>query len=233
MVLIGVTPATDDATGKITVNQDYLDAVERSGALPVLLPLTDNQALLEAMLERIDGLLFTGGADVGPQMYGQETLPLCGETNPRRDRMEFPLCRMALEKDMPILAICRGYQVLNCLLGGTLYQDIGAQYGPALSHPQYDHPADPVHAVTVEEGTLLRRLTGLNAFRVNSRHHQGICRLGRGLRVCARAEDGLIEGVELSGKKFVLGVQWHPESLSDRHPEAQQLFNALTEACKG
>ncbi|MBR1584617.1 MAG: gamma-glutamyl-gamma-aminobutyrate hydrolase family protein [Clostridia bacterium] len=230
MRLIGVTPSQDEK-GRIVINHDYLDAVCRAKALPMLLPLTDDESLMEEMLRRIDGLLLTGGADVGPDMYGEEKLPLCGETAPMRDRMEFYLCRRALEIDLPILAICRGYQVLNCVLGGTLYQDVAAQFGAALRHPCYEVPRDQVHEVNNVQGTLLHRVTGLLTMGVNSRHHQAIKDLGRGLTINTRATDGLIEGVELPGKKFVLGVQWHPESLSDYRPEAQRLFDALTEAC--
>ena len=230
MRVIGVTPSRDEK-GRIFVNHDYLDAVQRAGALPLVLPQTEDIPALEETLARIDGLLLTGGADVGPEMYGEEKLPLCGETAPVRDHMEFFLCQKALEMDLPLLAVCRGHEVLNCVLGGTLYQDIAAQYGDQLKHPCYDTPRDQVHGVAVEKGSLLYRITGLESLRVNSRHHQGIKALGAGLKICGYAEDGLIESVELPGKKFVLGVQWHPESLSDYREEAQKLFNALAEAC--
>ncbi len=230
MVLIGVTPSLTKK-GNMTLNQDYVDAVFRAGGVPVLLPLTEDEKIMREMLCRVDGLLITGGADVGPDMYGEEKLPCCGETAPRRDRFEFPLCRLALEKDMPIFAICRGHQVLSCALGGTLYQDVAEQFGPKLKHPQYDIPRDKVHDMSVEEGSLLHKITGMTWFAVNSRHHQAVKTPGAGLKVIAHAPDGLIEGVELPGKKFVLGVQWHPEALSDRYAEAQALFNAFVEAC--
>ena len=231
MRLIGVASTQDDHTGQMTINQDYINSVLRAGALPVLLPLTEKEEALEEALRRIDGLLLTGGADVEPARYGEERLPLCGETSPIRDQIEFFLCRKALDMDLPILAICRGEEVLNCVLGGSLYQDIAAQYGEQTKHPRYDTPRDPVHGVTVVPGSLLHRITGMEKMRVNSRHHQGVRRLGAGLTVCALAEDGLIEGYEMPGKRFVLAVQWHPESLSDRFPEAQALFNAFVEAC--
>ena len=230
MLLIGLTPSLTEK-GNFTQNQDYVDAVFRAGALPVLLPLTSEEAALREMLNRIDGLLLTGGADVSPGMYGEETLPCCGETEPRRDKMEFALCRMALEMDMPILAICRGHQVLSTALGGNMYQDVAEQFSPALKHPQYDIPRDKVHSVRVEKDSLLYRITGLEEFEVNSRHHQAVKVPGKGLKINAHASDGLIEGVELPGKKFVLGIQWHPEALSDRYPEAQELFNAFVRAC--
>ncbi len=231
MRLIGVTPSLTEK-GNITLNQDYVDAVFRAGAVPVLLPLTEDEAVMREMLCRVDGLLLTGGADVGPEVYGEETLPCCGETCPQRDRFELPICRLALERDMPVLAICRGHQILSCALGGTMYQDIAEQFGPDLKHPQYDIPRDKAHGMLVEEGSLLHKITGLTRFKVNSRHHQAIKTPGAGLKVIAHADDGLIEAVELPGKRFVLGVQWHPEALSDRYPEAQALFNAFVEACR-
>ena len=231
MLLIGLTPSLTEQTEQMTINQDYVDAVRRAGALPVLLPLLDDQKAWEAMIGRIDGLLLTGGADVCPESYGEEKLPLCGETAPLRDKMELYLCRRAVEEEIPILAICRGHQILNCALGGSLYQDIAAQYGDALKHPCYEQKKDQVHAVTAEKDSLLYKITGMETMRVNSRHHQGVKRLGRGLIVSARAEDGLIEGIELPGSAFVLGVQWHPESLSDYREEAQKLFDAFVEAC--
>ena len=232
MRLIGLTPTLDDTTRQITVNQDYLDSVARSGALPVLLPLTDSEAAWEEMLRRIDGLLLIGGGDVEPGEYGEEKLALCGDTVPARDKMELYLCRQALHLGMPLLGVCRGLQVLNVALGGTLYQDIAAQYGNALIHPRHDAPKGLVHGVRIIPGTRLHAVTGLDAFCVNSRHHQGIKALGQGLSACAIAPDGLIEGIELPGKSFVMAVQWHPESLSAFRPEAQALFNAFTEACQ-
>ncbi len=228
--LIAITPSLNEK-GCITVNQDYLNAVFRAGGLPMLLPVMTEEALLRAALDRADGLLLTGGADVDPSRYGEETLPCCGDTEPRRDAMEFPLCRLAVERDLPVLAICRGHQVLSTSLGGTMYQDIETQFSPQLKHPQYTTPRDKVHPVRVEKDSLLYRVTGLDSFSVNSRHHQAVKTPGAGLRVTAWAPDGLIEGVELPGKRFVLGVQWHPESLSDRYAEAQALFNAFAEAC--
>ncbi|MBE5783771.1 MAG: gamma-glutamyl-gamma-aminobutyrate hydrolase family protein [Clostridiales bacterium] len=234
MKIIGLTPATDDKTGRIIINQDYLDAVRRANALPVLLPLYgDDPELWDEMLAHIDGLLITGGADVGPDTYGEEKLPLCGETAPLRDQQEFYLCKKALEMDLPILAICRGHQVLNCALGGTLYQDIEAQFGPELKHPRYEVPKDQVHEIALEKDSLIHQITGLDTIKVNSRHHQAVKTVGRGLKVTAHAPDGLIEGVELPGKKFAVGVQWHPESLSDYAPDAQALFDAFVKACGG
>jgi len=231
MRLIGVTPDWNAQAGKITVHQDYLDAVRRAGALPVLLPLTEDAAQWDAAAG-LDGLLFTGGGDVDPALYGEEKQPFCGEISPLRDAMEFGLLRRALAMDTPVLAVCRGLQVLNCVLGGTLYQDIGAQRAGTLRHSRNDIPREAAHAAAVEKTGLLGRITGRDALMVNSRHHQGIKALGRGLRPCAAAPDGITEAAEMPGKRFVLGVQWHPEGMSEKCPEQQAIFNAFVEACK-
>ena len=121
--------------------------------------------------------------------------------------MESPLCREAINRRMPVFAICRGMQVLSCVLGGNLYQDLSEQFGAALQHPRYDMPGDPVHTVDLKADTLLFSIVGVSSLNVNSRHHQGIKNAGTGLKVCASAPDGLVEGVELPGYPFVLGVQ--------------------------
>lgn len=233
MVLIGVTPAQNDQNGQITVNPDYMDAVRRAGGLPVLLPLYADADSLKAMLEKVDGLVFTGGADVAPALYSEEKLPCCGAPAPERDQMEYALCRMALEMDKPILAICRGHQMLNVALGGSLYQDIAQQFGTAIRHPRSDVPRTPVHTVAVAPGSLLYQAVGMETLQVNSRHHQGVKRVAPGAAACGVAEDGLVEAIEAPGKRFVLGVQWHPESMSAQRPEAQALFNALVQSCGG
>ena len=233
MRMIGLTPTLSDETKQITINSDYTEALRRAGALPVLLPLRADEEALREMLSRVDGLLLTGGVDIAPEKYGEEKLPCCGAITPLRDDMELPLCRLAVEMNMPVLAICRGHQVLNCALGGTLYQDIAAQYGTALKHPRHDAPREPVHTVKAAESSLLEHITGMKTLQVNSRHHQAVKGLGQGLIATGWAEDGLIEAIEMPGKKFVLGVQWHPESLADRRSEALAIFQGFVRACGG
>ena len=230
MVVIGVTPAQSDK-GNITINQDYLNAIIRAGAAPVLLPMTEDESVQSALLTRIDGLLLSGGADVAPALYGEETLPCCGEILEIRDTFEISMVQKALKIGLPVLGICRGLQVMNVALGGTLYQDIAAQCAGMLRHPREDVPREAAHDVLLPEGRLLRRILGVGTLAVNSRHHQGIKALGQGLLPCAIAPDGLIEGIEMPGKRFALGVQWHPESMCEKHPEQQAIFNAFTEAC--
>ena len=178
-------------------------------------------------------LLLSGGPDVDPVLYGEEKLPCCGEILAVRDAMELSLFRKALKSGLPVLGICRGLQVMNVALGGTLYQDIATQLPGAIKHPCYDTPRDKVHEVTVTEHSRLHRITGLARIGVNSRHHQGVKKLADSLKATAYSEDGLIEAFECPAEKFVMAVQWHPESLSDRYPEAQAIFNAFAEACKG
>lgn len=232
MVVIGVTPAQND-NGNITVNQDYLNAIIRAGAAPVLLPMTDDESVQAALVARLDGLLLSGGADVAPALYGEETLSCCGEVLEIRDTFEIGIFQKALKAGLPVLGICRGLQVMNVALGGTLYQDIATQLPGAIKHPCYDTPRDKVHEVTVTEHSRLHRITGLARIGVNSRHHQGVKKLADSLKATAYSEDGLIEAFECPAEKYVMAVQWHPESLSDRYPEAQAIFNAFAEACKG
>lgn len=231
MCLIGITPCRDTENKHLLLNRDYPDALLQAGALPVILPWETEPKRLAALLERLDGLLLSGGEDISPERYGESRLPVCGGSDAERDAEETALCRLALEKDMPVLAICRGVQLMNVALGGTLYQDVAAQYGDALAHPVYDRPREQVHGVQVLPGTRLAGIIGAEQIRVNSRHHQAVKEPGRGLTVCARAEDGLIEGVEKPEKRFAVGVQWHPESLSAYVPEAQALFTAFANAC--
>ena len=231
MPVIGVTPSRDPSSGRLTINPDYFSSLLRAGAVPVLLPLLCDESRLTALLSHLDGLLLSGGGDVSPARYGEKTEAFCGETDEARDETEFVLCREAVRRDLPLLGICRGVQVLNAALGGTLYQDIASQFPTALSHPVYDRPAEPVHAVQIRPGTLLSGIIGAECIGVNSRHHQAVKAAAPGLIVDAAAPDGLVEGLEMPGKKFVLGVQWHPESMSAAHREAQAVFDVFVKSC--
>lgn len=231
MPLIGVTPARDKSKQKLTIHQDYMDALIRAGGTPVLLPLLSDEQRLNVLLSRLDGLLLSGGVDVEPSRYGEGKTPFCGETDAERDETEFFLCREFIRRDVPVLAICRGVQVMNAALGGTLYQDIASQLPRALTHPRNDLPGEKVHEMRVKKGTLLFSILQNDLIGVNSRHHQAVKEIAPGLTANAAAPDGLIEGLEMPGKRFVLGVQWHPETLSARHREAQAIFNAFVKAC--
>ncbi len=227
MPLIALTPSWNSQTKQLCLGNDYIDAVQRAGGAPVLLSMTDSEAIADEMLSRMDGVLFTGGGDVNPACYGEEILPCCGEPTDNRDRFETLLLRCALRRKLPILGICRGLQIINVCLGGSLYQDIEKQYSRDLSHPRYDVPRDYAHAVSLMPGTLLHQLYGSDEIQVNSRHHQGIKVLAPGLKINAVAPDRLIEGVESADGSPLLTVQWHPESLQDRYSEHRAPFDWL------
>ncbi len=234
MILIGVTPDWNEEQKRLLLNQDYQNAVLHSGALPVILPLTNDKKMLDAAFDTADGLLFTGGADVDPTLYGEKKLPCCGSLCPMRDKMELYLMNRAIREKKPFLAICRGFEVMNIALGGSLYQDIAEQMSKELRHPVYEQPRTKVHDMQIVSGTRLHAVMGLDTFQVNSRHHQGVKKVADGLIVNAIASDGLIEGFELPEHQhpLALGVQWHPEALEDRYPEAAKLFTLLAEVCK-
>jgi len=224
---IGVTLAVDEANPvRFTVRQDYVRSVDQAGGLPMVVPPLDGESAAQ-ILERVDGLVLTGGSDVDPALYSESAHPKLGAVFRGRDEFEIALCREALRRDLPILAICRGHQVLNVATGGTLFQDIPSQVSGAVDHDPETERWERAHDVQVLPGTRLREILGRDEVGVNSFHHQAVKDLGRGLVVSARAADGVIEGIEAPDRRFALGVQWHPESFW-REPEGfRPLFDAL------
>ena len=233
--LIGVTMSTtpDGVQTKTPprawLNNAYLRAVQEAGGIPVLLPPHLDGSALDVLWARLDGILLTGGGDVEPARFGEERHPATAEISKARDRLEIEVTERAMHARRPLLAICRGIQVLNVTLGGSLYQDIAADTASTIAHAQTAPRDQPTHPVKVMgEGTRLGATLGAPEVEVNSMHHQAINRLGRGLRDVAWAPDGIIEGVESTGANtLVLGVQWHPEELVAHDPTARNLFRAL------
>jgi putative glutamine amidotransferase len=214
-----VTPATFgvwDAEAAL-VPTEYVTALERAGGRPLLVPPSDDG--VEETLDALDGLVFSGGPDLDPELYGQEPHPETGGIEAARDRAELRLLTAALDRDLPVLAICRGSQVLNVALGGDLVQHLPDVVG----HDEHKHTSGVFadHDVTVDRGTRLAALLGDRA-PVKSHHHQGLGRLGAGLRASAHAGDGAVEAVEDPQRRFALGVLWHPEAGEDL-----RLFEAL------
>jgi putative glutamine amidotransferase len=213
--LIGVTLDSEQPGGYsklpwYALRQNYSEAVVRAGGLPVLLPHEPEQA--DAYLEKIDGLIITGGAfDVDPVMFGATSRHATVKTKDRRTAFELAIAKGALARDKPVLGICGGQQLLNVILGGTLIQHIPDEVGAALAHEQPNPRTEPGHSVRVVKGTLLHRICGAEELQVNSAHHQAAKDIGDGVVVDARAEDGVIEGIEHPQYRFCLGVQWHPE----------------------
>lgn len=213
----------------IGVDIDYLQAVQRAGGAPVILPCVADDAALRATLGAVGGVLLSGGGDILSLAYGEEPHEQSTLQDTVRDSMEFAVARLAIEMGLPILGICRGLQVLNVVYGGTLIQDIPSQVPAAIKHYSTGLDAVLLHTVEIEAGSLLARVVGQTTMPVNSWHHQAVNALGAGLRVNARARDGVVEGIEDANGAPVLAVQCHPEECAERHPCFQTLFTWLVE----
>ena len=211
------------------LNLAYIDAVDRAGGRPMPIPPLEGGALAEIM-GSADGVVLTGGSDVDPCLYGCELHPKTEVLPTRKGSSDMEIARLALDADIPILGICMGIQLLNVVAGGTLVQDVPSARPGGLTHPSTGG-VGALHKVRVVAGTMLERIVGAGEIEVNSRHHQAIDRLGEGLVTSAEAPDGLIEAVEMPGRRFVLAVQWHPEDMTDR-PEHLALFTALVAAAR-
>jgi putative glutamine amidotransferase len=231
--LIGVT--TDHETnrydqGVTTLTDAYTLAVANAGGIPVLVSSALEQAARSDLFARLDGVLLAGGGDLGPAHYGTEYHGRLSNVHPPRDELELELASMAASSGKPFLGICRGCQVLNVALGGTLYPDLPTDPGGSITHELPGNERSVlVHEVTVEPGTQLDRILQERTIGVNSHHHQGLREIGSGLRVGARAPDGLVEAVELEGHPFCLAVQWHPEWLMHQR-WTQNLLQAFVAA---
>ena len=210
--------------------QAYIDAVEKAGGEPILLPLITDEDQAQKALETIDGLVMTGGEDIDPSYYGEEPDAKLETVNPERDKSDYILLNAALEEDMPVLAICRGCQYLNVICGGTLYQDIPTQYDTDILHRSVDQVDFAYHDINISEGSHLADIMGAGKLNVNSWHHQCIKEVGNGLKVVATAEDGIVEAIEKEEATFTVGLQFHPEwHVDDGDTQFLELFKKLVE----
>jgi putative glutamine amidotransferase len=230
--LIGITAGNDPSQpDHYVLRWDYVRSVEFAGGVPVVLA-PSGAALHPALLSRLDGLVLTGGLDVSPALYGEAPHPAVTKSSAERDEFEIKLIREALATDLPLLAICRGLQILNVALGGRLVQDLPSLVGTSVSHDDRGRPRIGLaHRVRIVAGTRLRTLLGEDDVPVNSFHHQAASALGRGLVATGFAPDGVVEGVELPAARFVVGVQWHPEAFW-REGRFASLFRALVHAAE-
>ena len=218
----------------------YVHALTGVGAIPWLIPLVgEDVPTLRGIYDALDGVFLPGGADVDPASYGAERSPSCERSDPPRDAVEVKLVQWAIEDRKPVLGVCRGLQVINAAVGGTLVQDLTKEKPDTIKHDYFpfrdgfarDHLA---HAVRVIEGTRLQRVVRAAEMPVNSMHHQGIDRLGGGLVVSAVAPDGVVEGIEsASDDHFLIGVQWHPEIFAESDPATRRLFEEFVAAAVG
>lgn len=232
--VIGITTCVFRTPKKTysAVSRSYVCAVEQAGGIPILLPLVVDPGLLDGFLQVIDGLLITGGDEgVNPALYGENPLRELKCICPERDEYEIHLLKGALAKQIPILGICRGMQLLNVAGGGSLYQDIFAQMKSPLGHLPEEMPVDvPYHSVRLAEDSILRRVFATEKLQVNSFHHQAVKKIASAFRVTAVSEDSVIEAIEDPDHDFVVGVQWHPEDLCQRYHHFLKLFEAFVES---
>ena len=229
--IIGITPEIAE-NGNIALRYAYTHAIEEAGGIPFPLPCTEDDALMEELVQICHGFCFSGGEDIDPVRYGEEQLPECGEIAHRRDNFELRLFEKVLPTGKPILGICRGCQIINVALGGTLWQDLPSQMPSGIHHKQLEGQFEHSHCVDLLPGSPLAGITGKARITANSFHHQAAKMLGSGLQVMARADDGIVEGMYLPGHPFLLALQWHPERLCGIDADARALFSSFIHACK-
>ncbi|MBN2794262.1 MAG: gamma-glutamyl-gamma-aminobutyrate hydrolase family protein [Clostridia bacterium] len=214
------------------VNQDYVRSIIDAGGIPLILPLTDDIDIIRGYMDIIDGLVLSGGHDVSPLMYNEQPKPKLGPILVSRDLFDIQMVEEAMERHLPILGICRGHQILNVALGGTLYQDLSYKSDDILKHNQEQDPRTVSHEVKLTSNSILFDLFKAHRIGVNSYHHLAIKDLADGFKITAVSDDGVIEGIEHVDRDFVLGVQWHPEMMSSVDKEMAMLFKALVEAAE-
>lgn len=238
--LIGITaghmlaPAERNRRQDVSMGagRNHVAAVIRSGGAAVLLPPVADRQAIRVMMEAVDGLLLTGGGDVCSLEFGEELHPSIQFVDPPRDRMEIEAVKFAARHNVPILAICRGIQVLNIALGGGLIQDIFAEFEDPVRHWNKDLTASLTHTIEIVPGSLMATLAGRERIAVNSFHHQAVGQVAKGLRVTARSLDGVIEAIEAEDGSPILGVEFHPEDLTDEHPEFLAYFDWLVKEAR-
>jgi putative glutamine amidotransferase len=228
--IIGIIGKTDE-NKKSEVGIDYVNAIEKSGGIPLLLPYSENVDTITSYVKLCDGFIFVGGVDISPAYFGEEvlnnTVCICKE----RDYFDFLVLRQVLKTNKPIFAICRGIQLVNVALGGTLIQDIPTQKPSPILHKQTESRYAFSHSVKVEKTTPLFELVQKDSLKVNSFHHQAIKTLGKGLCVMAQSDDRVIEAVYGVGERFLRAYQWHPELLFDKDETTPKLFEEFVDAC--
>lgn len=232
--IIGITPSHNTENDDISLRPTYLRAILAAGGLPVVLPLETAGKDMEQLAGMCDGFLFSGGPDPHPFLFGEETQAHCGNASIARDTMELSLLKAAMAVRKPVLGICRGAQIINVGLGGTIYQDIPNQTERTfpIAHKQPFAYTVPSHHVGIAKDTLLSQIAdGLTEIEVNSFHHQAVREPAPGLIVSALAPDSIIEAVEMPGYPYLIGVQWHPEHLWPRDMAAKNLFKSFVDAC--
>lgn len=230
--VIGITVSTASNNDQYVVHQAHVQAIERAGGIPFLLPYVTNHEMMLKVAEMIDGLYLTGGGDIDPIFFDEEPEKKLGKVDPLRDQFEITLTKQLLLLNKPIFAVCRGSQIINVAAGGTLYQHIYSHIDSQLEHVQTAPIDCPYHYVSIESNSKLYDIIGKTKIRVNSNHHQANRKIGHGLLASAHANDLVVEAIESTIHSFVIGVQWHPEQLLTHSDEAaKKLYDAFIQAC--
>ena len=217
---------------RIYVNKDYVSSVISAGAVPLMIPMDATEENLRQTLELVDGMIFSGGHDIAPIRYGEEPHQKLQEICPGRDDFDFLLYRLAKERFLPILGICRGFQLMNVSEGGKLYQDLSLKNTESLKHSQGHGPSIPTHTVKVEPGSKFYEILGKEEIRVNSFHHQAVKTVSEKVAISGKALDDVVEAIELKNYPFGVGVQFHPEMLQAKEEDMKKIFAALVAAAK-
>lgn len=227
------TPGDEKSEPTCFLRNRYIMAVEKCGGIPVILPLTRSHEVISSLLDKINGLMLTGsGSDIDPSVYGEEKKFDFKIMSHERSAFELRIVKMAMEREMPIIGICGGMQMINVAAGGSLYQDIRSELPGSLAHQKEEAKDLPNHPITIREGTLLLKITNLTQVKVNSSHHQCLKKVAPGFIVNAISPDGVIEGIERGKKGFVIGLQWHPEYLFNDDPANRRIIDAFLRQCK-
>ncbi len=229
-------PIQDPEKRRFTLGKNYVNSLVACGGVPILLPTVVSPGAWRAMYEAADGVLLSGGGDVDPALFQEVRHEKTDGVDRARDEVEMMLARWALQDDKPMFAICRGIQVVNVALGGSLIQDLPLQWGDAVSHNgNYSgfERHEVAHDVCVEPGTHIAQIVGPGNVGVNSFHHQALKRVADGLVVTSRSPDGIVESVEFPGKRYYIGVQWHPEEMAFGREDMMRLFRTFVETCAG
>lgn len=235
--VIGIVPSQDIVQGRSSISERYANAVVAAGGAPLLFPITQDLGVYETLFPLVDGFILSGGADIDPKRYGVNTLnEHMSEFTPIREELEYLILSYAYEFDVPLLGVCRGSQMINVFYGGTLYLDLPDQFHGSprafqdglCAHWQKQEYSEPTHEVELVPDTQLGRILGVKRTWVNSMHHQGIREVGPALTASAYSADGLVEAIEDKSRTMILGIQWHPEFLTETNPIMCKLFEAFT-----
>lgn len=232
-ILSNVTMPDDNdgsAVEKTFVNSSYINAIIRSGGVPIIIPVNTDENNIKEQVKLCDGILITGGIDINPLLYKEEPSKEMGSFNPDIDEFDMIAINLAMKNETPILGICRGIQVINVALGGTLYQDLSLKEGCYIKHMQESKKYVGTHSIKIVENSILHDILGTDTI-VNSYHHQCIKEVGKNLEPIAYSKDGIIEAIQMKDKKFVVGVEWHPELMIDYDEKMLNIFKKFINAC--